>query len=136
MNKNEIVSKITELTEMQSKIQKELDSLCSDYNDIVKEESKQYIGKCYKQEFDNGGTDTFISYYKIIDHYEDDSNCFWAIKVNNYFDENLNCKADIHYVTKTCINLLGFKKYMLRCLTPITITEFNDVFDNVYESLR
>lgn len=135
MNKNEIILKMTELNNKQKEIEKELESLRSAYSNIAKIESQKYIGNCYKQEIDDG-VELLSSYYKIVDIYEDNLNYFWAIKVNKYYDENTDCRSDIHYISKDCINLLGFQRFMLRGLTQITIEEFNNALDEVYKNLK
>lgn len=135
MNKNEIILKMTELNNKQKEIEKELESLRSTYSDIAKIEAQKYIGNCYKQEIDDG-VELLSSYYKIVDIYEDNLNYFWAIKVNKYYDENIDCRSDIHYISKDCINLLGFQRFMLRGLTQITIEEFNNALDEVYKNLK
>lgn len=126
---------MTELNNKQKEIEKELESLRSAYSDIAKIESQKYIGNCYKQEIDDG-VELLSSYYKIVDIYEDNLNYFWAIKVNKYYDENTDCRSDIHYISKDCINLLGFQRFMLRGLTQITIEEFNNALDEVYKNLK
>lgn len=135
MNKNEIILKMTELNNKQKEIEKELESLRSAYSNIAKIESQKYIGNCYKQEIDDG-VELLSSYYKIVDIYEDNLNYFWAIKVNKYYDENTDCRSDIHYISKDCINLLGFQRFMLRGLTQITIEEFYNALDEVYKNLK
>ena len=135
MNKNEIILKMTELNNKQKEIEKELESLRSAYSNIAKIESQKYIGNCYKQEIDDD-VELLSSYYKIVDIYEDNLNYFWAIKINKYYDENTDCRSDIHYISKDCINLLGFQRFMLRGLTQITIEEFNNALDEVYKNLK
>lgn len=134
-NKNEIVKKITKLTEQKSQIEQELLSLQKQYCENLKVECERYIGKCYKQDIEDEN-DFETVYYKVLDFYdnndETDSTYFWVLVVENHFED---LDKPTLYIHKECADLLGHKKYFLRQLTPISNDEFKEAFDDVCKNI-
>ena len=128
--KNEIQKRIETLTHQQSQIEKELLLLQKQYRELFKTEAEQYIGKCYKRDFENE-YDSKTVYYKVLDFYDelDNYNEFWVLAV----EDDINIPSS--YIHREHIDLLGRNKFFLRQLTPISNDEFIESINTVYDHL-
>lgn len=134
INKDGIQKKIDYLIEQQNQIKKELQQTKKQYNEIAQVEVQKYLGKCYKQDVEDE-YDSKTVYYKVLDFYdeEDDYNQFWVLVVEDHIEDDINISSS--YIHREHINLLGYNKFFLRQLTPISEKEFIEAIDNVYDHL-